>query len=68
VDTRFEMREPPDDPWGGRQPKFDRLVMRDARTFLIEGRLVPSGEPVTVRLGPLRLDTPFWWWSPPPEE
>jgi hypothetical protein len=65
VGSREEMRDPPDDPWGGRQPKFDRLVMRDARTFVLEGRLVPSGEPVAVRLGRLGLDTAFWWRSPP---
>jgi hypothetical protein len=63
--TRLLDEFPDEDPWGGRQPKFDKLVMRDRDTFLLEGRLIPSDEPVAVQLGRLPKDPPMGWWSPP---
>jgi hypothetical protein len=42
------MRES-DDPWRGRQPKYERLVMKGPRSFGMTTRL-PSGEPIFVRL------------------
>lgn len=54
MDAWFERRDP-DDPWGGRQPKFDRLVMHAADRFALAGRLA-SGERVEVPLGPFRWD------------
>jgi len=45
---RIEFREP-DDQWGGRQPKFESLVMRGPRRFALTVRLL-SGERVDVPL------------------
>lgn len=44
-----ESREPRD-PWRGRQPKYEKLVMHGPRHFAAVARL-PSGERVEVRLG-----------------
>jgi hypothetical protein len=41
---------PSPDPWHGRQPKYEKLVMRDSNRFYLETKL-PSGEPISVRLG-----------------
>jgi hypothetical protein len=57
VASNFEMAEPPD-PWRGRQPKFDKLVMRDASHFFLVAKL-PSGEPVLMQLGPLPPQMPL---------
>jgi hypothetical protein len=45
---RFEMRDPAD-PWGGRQPKFEKLVHRGRNRFEMVGRL-HSGKRIVVRL------------------
>jgi hypothetical protein len=50
--NRIEVREPVD-PWRGRQPRFEKLVFRRPAHFELVGRL-STGEPITVRLGPLR--------------
>jgi hypothetical protein len=44
-----------DDPWRGRQPKYEKLVMKGPGNF---GRTtqLPSGEPIFVPLGPLRFE------------
>lgn len=52
MDAWFERREP-DDPWGGRQPKLERLVMHGQDRFALAGSL-HSGEPVEIPLGPFR--------------
>jgi hypothetical protein len=49
------MREPPDPllperPWGGAQPKFEKLVMHGTDRFALVGRLA-SGETIDVPLG-----------------
>jgi hypothetical protein len=44
-------RGEPDDPWSGRQPRYDRLVSEGGRYFL-DARL-PSGEPIRCQLGRL---------------
>jgi hypothetical protein len=46
---RFEMWEP-DDPWGGRQPKYEKLVRRHPQRFELVTTL-PSGERIAVPLG-----------------
>jgi hypothetical protein len=47
--AKFEPGEP-SDPWHGRQPKYEKLVMRDSDHFYLETKL-PSGEPISVQLG-----------------
>jgi hypothetical protein len=49
MDPKFEPAEPPD-PWHGRQPKYEKLVMRDSNRFHLDSRL-PSGEPISVQPG-----------------
>jgi hypothetical protein len=45
----FEIRES-DDPWRGRQPKYERIVRLAPGGFGLATKL-PSGKPITVRLG-----------------
>jgi hypothetical protein len=47
----FELREP-DDPWHGRQPKVEKLLMRGPHEFAMSARL-PTGESVDVPLARL---------------
>jgi hypothetical protein len=47
-------RRPSDDPWHGRQPRYEALVMRGPRHFELKTKL-PSGKPVAVRLSPVRF-------------
>jgi len=47
---RIEFREAEDDPWRGRQPRYESLVMRGPRRFALTARL-PSGERIDVPLG-----------------
>jgi hypothetical protein len=54
MNDRFERREL-QDPWQGRQPKGEKLVMRGPRQFVLAARL-PSGEGVDVPLGRLTFD------------
>jgi hypothetical protein len=49
VGSSFEMREP-QGPWGGHQPKCEKLTRLAANRYAILGRL-DSGQPVTVPLG-----------------
>jgi hypothetical protein len=49
----FERREPAD-PWGGRQPKYDKIVRRGPRCFELVTKL-PSDEPISVRIGRLSI-------------
>ena len=48
---RIEWRDS-DDLWHGRQPKYDSLVRLGPDHFALMTKL-PSGKPVSVRLGPL---------------
>jgi hypothetical protein len=57
MDSKFELAEPPD-PWHGRQPKYERLVMPDSNRFYLETKL-PSGEPISVQLGRLSFEREF---------
>jgi hypothetical protein len=50
--SRIEVRDPVD-PWRGRQPRFEKFVYRAPAQFELVGRL-STGEPITVRLAPLR--------------
>jgi hypothetical protein len=50
-------RREPDDPWQGRQPRYERIVMRGPRHFELVTKL-PSGEPVSVRLAPFTARRP----------
>jgi hypothetical protein len=43
----------PSDPWGGLQPKLERLEYEAPRRFVLVGKL-NSGEPIRVRLCPGR--------------
>jgi hypothetical protein len=45
-------RRDADDPWQGRQPRYERILMRGPRHFELVTKL-PTGEPVSVRLAPL---------------
>jgi hypothetical protein len=45
----------PDEPWHGRQPKYDSLVMRGPRRFALTARL-PSGERIEAPLRSLTLE------------
>jgi hypothetical protein len=47
--ARFEMRES-DDPWRGLQPRYERIVRRGPDRFELVTKL-PTGEPISVRLG-----------------
>jgi hypothetical protein len=38
-----------DDPWNGRQPRYEKLVYRAPRSFLLVTTL-PSGQPIEVPL------------------
>jgi hypothetical protein len=49
MDIRFERREC-EDPWHGKQPKYEKLVYRGPGQFFAMTRL-PSGEPTAVQLG-----------------
>jgi len=60
MDARFELPEP-DDVWGGRQPKFEALVMHGPDRFALTARL-PSGETIEVPLGR------FWELPEPPDD
>jgi len=51
MDDRFEGRRC-DDPWHGKQPKYEKLVYRGPGLFFAMTRL-PSGEPTAVQLGPV---------------
>jgi hypothetical protein len=44
-----------DDPWGGRQPHYERIVKIAPGRFGLVTRL-PSGEPITVPLDRLPQD------------
>jgi hypothetical protein len=44
----LERREP-DDPWRGRQPRYEKLVYHPPRSFFLITRL-PSDAPIGVRL------------------
>jgi hypothetical protein len=55
----FGMWEPEDDPWRGRQPSYQRLVRLGPNQFGLAAKL-PSGDPVTVELGP-GLPAEGWW-------
>jgi hypothetical protein len=44
----LERREP-DDPWRGRQPRYEKLVYHPPRSFFLITRL-PSDAPIEVRL------------------
>jgi hypothetical protein len=48
--VRLEMNQP-DDPWGGRQPKYEAIVRLGPMRFGLKTRL-PNGEPVVRELGP----------------
>jgi hypothetical protein len=48
MELSFEDAAPPD-PWGGVQPKFERLEYERPQRFILVGKLV-SGEPVRVPL------------------
>src|SRR5215510_12339042 len=48
--ARFEMSPSPD-PWGGRQPPFERLAWDGDSGFFLDYEL-PSGEPVRAQLVP----------------
>jgi hypothetical protein len=48
-------RRDAEDPWGGHQPKYERLVMQDPNRFAITAR-APSGERVDAPLGPFTFD------------
>jgi hypothetical protein len=50
--ARFDMSDPPP-PWGGRQPKFERLERDDAGRFFLVYK-GPSGEELRVEIGPAR--------------
>jgi hypothetical protein len=41
-----------DDPWRGRQPKYERIVRMAPRRFGLVTKL-PNGEPITVPLSRL---------------
>jgi hypothetical protein len=60
MDDRVWPRES-EDPWRGRQPKYEKLVMRGPRRFALTTRL-PTGESIDVPLGRLtfeiRVDPP----------
>ncbi|HYZ28591.1 MAG TPA: hypothetical protein VE570_05995, partial [Thermoleophilaceae bacterium] len=43
-------RQETDDPWGGRQPKYGKLVARGPDRFFLATSL-PSGGRILVRLG-----------------
>jgi len=45
----IEWREP-DDPWKGRQPRYEKLLYRAPHSFLLVTKL-PSGAPIEVKLG-----------------
>jgi hypothetical protein len=51
MDDHFEGRRC-DDPWHGKQPKYEKLVYRGPGLFFAMTRL-PSGEPTAVQLGPM---------------
>lgn len=55
--VELEIVEPPD-AWGGRQPKYENLVMRGPSSFFLRAAL-PSGEPGLVPLGPLPAEMPL---------
>ena len=49
MDVWFE-KPPPEDPWGGRQPRYHKLVMRGPGRFFLATTL-PAGRRILVRLG-----------------
>jgi hypothetical protein len=49
MNARFE-RQLSDDSWRGRQPKYEKLVMRGPDRFFLATKL-PSGRRLLVRLG-----------------
>jgi hypothetical protein len=57
VTDKFEMVEPLD-PWRGRQPKYEKLVMRDLNHFFLKTKL-PWGRPIAVQLGRLPREMPL---------
>lgn len=59
MNIRFERRDA-DDPWRGKQPKYEKLVYRGPGQFFALTRL-PSGEPAAVQFG--RMTVRF---APPP--
>jgi hypothetical protein len=62
VNGSIEKQEPPD-PWKGRQPRYEKLVMAGPDQFHLVTRL-PSGEPINVPLAPMtfsrRDDDGLW--------
>jgi hypothetical protein len=59
--VEFLSDETEPDPWGGRQPRFERLEFDGQRGFFLVGQLV-SGEPVRLQL------TSASYQQRPPEE
>lgn len=53
MDVRFERRES-EDPWRGKQPKYEKLVYAGRERFLAITKL-PSGKRIAVQLGRLTL-------------
>jgi hypothetical protein len=51
MDHKFEQHQPFDMSPGRAQPQYEKLVMRGAGRFYLEGTL-PTGEPFSVQLGP----------------
>jgi hypothetical protein len=47
--TWIEGDDPPPCPWGGVQPKFERLEYEGPRRFFLVGKLA-SNEPIRIRL------------------
>jgi hypothetical protein len=55
--SSVEFREP-DDPWRGRQPRYEKIVRLGPLRFGLTTRL-PDGQPVTCELGrPIRKTRP----------
>jgi hypothetical protein len=50
MNRRFEQR-PSDDPWGGRQPRYEAIVRLGPMRFGLKTRL-PDGRPIVCELGP----------------
>jgi hypothetical protein len=60
----FERRDN-DDPWCGRQPRYERLVSEGPGRFFLVTRL-PSDELVRVQLGRFHVDFSDDWLPPQP--
>jgi hypothetical protein len=51
MDYEFEQDQPLEATAARAQPRYEKLVMRGAGRFYLEGTS-PAGEPFSVRLGP----------------